>query len=109
MMNSQETYDHVKNHLLTQNREARLYGSCAYRSADGLKCAIGCLIPDDKYDPAFEGMLWSSNVTLRKLVESVTSASARLLTELQDLHDWTDTFNWKSGLFAIAKKHGPTP
>lgn len=28
---------------------------CVYRSSDGCKCAIGWLIPDDKYDPSFEG------------------------------------------------------
>jgi len=29
-------------------------GRCAYRGAHGLKCAIGQLIPDDRYDPKME-------------------------------------------------------
>jgi hypothetical protein len=29
--------------------------ACSYRGAGGTKCAIGALIPDDKYDPDFEG------------------------------------------------------
>lgn len=29
--------------------------SCVYRTEDGRKCAVGCLIPDTKYDPRFEG------------------------------------------------------
>lgn len=28
---------------------------CAYRGADGRKCAFGHLIPDDRYDACFEG------------------------------------------------------
>lgn len=51
----QEVYDTVVNHHRTQGRQATSNGSCRYRTADGLKCAIGCLIPDDKYDSTFEG------------------------------------------------------
>ncbi len=28
---------------------------CRYRAPDGAKCAIGLLIPDEAYDPVFEG------------------------------------------------------
>ena len=31
-----------------------LYTGCVYRSENGRKCAIGHLIPDDKYTPKFE-------------------------------------------------------
>lgn len=31
------------------------HGSCKYRTEDGRACAVGLLIPDEKYDPSFEG------------------------------------------------------
>ena len=62
-MNEQETFDNVALHLLKQGKKAvgSYDGSsysetvCKYRSKDGLKCAVGCLIPDEMYDPLMEG------------------------------------------------------
>lgn len=52
---AQEIFDLVTTHLFTQNRRAEQYdGACAYRF-DGLRCAVGVLIPDNVYCPAFEG------------------------------------------------------
>lgn len=31
-------------------------GVCKYRTAGGDRCAVGCLIPDELYSPAFEGV-----------------------------------------------------
>lgn len=30
-------------------------GKCMYRTSDGHKCAVGCLIPDEEYAPHMEG------------------------------------------------------
>ena len=52
---TQEIFDLVVEHLFTQGRPA--YDGnrgCMYRTHDGLRCAVGVLIPDDFYDPAFE-------------------------------------------------------
>lgn len=43
-------------HLLKQGRPAMENGHCRYRTQDGLKCAIGGLIPDAKYEPAFDSL-----------------------------------------------------
>lgn len=65
----QEVYDFVVNHLRTQGCRAmtvidgRL--QCAYRGKNGTKCAVGALIPDDVYDPEWEG------ANVRHLVLSV--------------------------------------
>lgn len=51
----------VREHLLAQGRRAVSptgYG-CRYRVLDGdtvLRCAVGCLIPEEAYDPAVEGV-----------------------------------------------------
>lgn len=54
-MNHQEIFNKVAEHLLTQNAKAMLGEECVYRSEDGCRCAIGCLIPDELYRPEFEG------------------------------------------------------
>ena len=52
----QEVFDHVCEHLAQQKRRAvDDAGSCVYRAEDGLKCAIGCFIPDNKYAKLMEG------------------------------------------------------
>ena len=32
-------------------------GSCRYKTPDGLKCAVGCLIPDELYNEKMEGSM----------------------------------------------------
>lgn len=54
-------FNTVANHLIRQKRQSLRktdeLNRCAYRSDDGTncKCAMGVLIPDDKYDPIIEG------------------------------------------------------
>ena len=46
-MNRREIFNRVSAHLLKQNAKAvDEYGSCCFLTTDGLRCAIGCLIPD---------------------------------------------------------------
>lgn len=56
MLTLKQGFDIVKKHLLTQNKQSveEFSGKCRYRGGEGLKCAIGCLIPDDMYKPEFE-------------------------------------------------------
>lgn len=49
-MSPQAMFNHVYTHLWWQNRQATGEDRfCAYRGKGGTMCAIGCLIPDDKY------------------------------------------------------------
>ena len=49
-MDTQKVFDKVATHLLMQNEKAmRTEDICAYRAEDGLKFAIGILIPDHLY------------------------------------------------------------
>lgn len=60
----QTIFDRVTHHLLTQKRQAKEDGetpigvapTCKYRTSDGLKCAIGCLVTDQYYSPEMEGI-----------------------------------------------------
>ena len=81
---SQEIFDQVANHLLTQNKKCVSIGMCSYRSStENLKCAAGCLIADDEYDPIIEGHTWLT------LVEkmSVSANCSKLISRLQGIHD----------------------
>lgn len=54
-MTHQEAFDLALNHLRQQGRRAiNDLGLCVYRGPDNTKCAVGALIPDDKYDPEFD-------------------------------------------------------
>lgn len=57
----QEIFDQVAKHLLTQNAPAAYFNqdgdrNCLYRTFDGGKCAVGCLIADDEYSPVIENL-----------------------------------------------------
>ena len=62
-MHKQEIFDTIVAHLRNQGKKAangstvegRGQLQCKYRSDDGLKCAVGYLIPDDRYAKEMEG------------------------------------------------------
>lgn len=58
--------------------------TCKYRTIDGKKCAIGCLIPDDMYNPGME------HTAVELVVEQEMG--------------WTDT-RLKSFLFSAQEMH----
>lgn len=54
----QYVFDKVITHLLEQGQQSRTSSGCTYRDdTEGkvLKCAVGCLIDDQYYNPIFEG------------------------------------------------------
>jgi hypothetical protein len=56
MTNKQELFEKAVNGLLAQGVPSYDSSrSCMYRGLNGTKCAIGHLIPDELYDPGFEG------------------------------------------------------
>ena len=107
-MNMQETYFKVRNHLLTQGRRAKIYDQCRYRAPNGDKCAIGCLIPDDKYDPNMEGHL----ISCSPLIQDAIGASEDhidFLTDLQRVHDFSNPSEWNERLQAVALQYKLEP
>lgn len=92
----QEMFDRVVAHMRAQGQQSvfRFEGSastmCAYRGPDGLKCAIGCLIPDDVYTPRMEGQAVGAIVARFPDVRRALRPGAvglNFLTELQEAHD----------------------
>lgn len=99
----QQVFDKVATHLLTQRAcslmseedKARLHENpastaaiCAYRGKNGLKCAVGVLIPDEVYADNMEqvrvsGLRRMDGITGPLFAEEHLS----LLTMLQNAHD----------------------
>lgn len=102
---AQEVFDQVAEHLLTQNRTSFDGQSCKYRivleNKDILKCAAGCLIGDDEYNPDFEGRTWKRLVSLGL----VPLAHAELIKDLQKVHDLINFTNWNTTLKCVATRH----
>src|SRR5687768_4886687 len=113
-LTDQQVFDAVATHLLTQNERSVGKSTCLYRdgiskSGKQLKCAIGCLIPDEAYTPSIEG----KSVAL--LPDSVIAAAGlaqaeqELLVILQILHDDMAIIDWKYELREIAEKFELSP
>lgn len=103
-MTRQQIFTKVKNHLLSQNAKAMgKYATCMYRTAEGLKCAVGCLIPDDVYTSRIE----------HKTVENLCDGAVKEFTFLKDfdknflrrlqvIHDNAEVKDWEKELKAFA-------
>ena len=113
-MDRQEVFDKVARHLLMQGKKSVEGLSCLYRSADGSKCAVGCLIPDEAYDPKYEGKglerLMNVYPKLRDTLELSPFPKKRgtemaFLTDLQILHDDVDPNSWLPALGALACRY----
>lgn len=106
-MNKQKVFNQVVIHLITQNERAfGPRGNCVYRGKDGLRCAIGCLIPDDKYNEDMEGTPLSKKQSVQDAISlKMSSLHLQLLVSLQFIHDHTTPHHWETELKAIAKQN----
>lgn len=72
--------------IIEQGKRALEGTLCRYRTRDGRKCAIGMLIPDEKYEPDMESM------TTRAIFAAVgiflkSKEDEDFLRSLRDCHD----------------------
>lgn len=112
-----EVIEAVTEFLLRQNRASRLSerpkhnnpstpeGMCAYRGDGGLKCAVGCLIPDEMYSKDFEHNGVESIVAWYMRMNEYDKLLGKFLTQhrvvlgtLQIIHDREEPNNWKKEL-----------
>lgn len=121
-MNNQEAFDKVVAHLVEQKVPSSVTfhmtgpseidqpkAQCLYRGPNGLKCAIGCLIPDEMYFPKMD-----EGYSFFDLPEIMGSDFHKLfgildedlMAELQAFHDrsvnWDETGPNIEGLKYIA-------
>jgi hypothetical protein len=107
----QSVYNQVRRHLLTQNARASQNGSvsCHYRTKTGLKCAVGCLIPDEDYTPALEGRSVQSAEVRAVLGIPKYSPYTEMLADLQFVHDVKPIEEWDAALQRVARQHDLNP
>lgn len=115
-MNHQAVYGQVKKHLLTQGiKSVSAYvpdddgsASCAYRGVNGTRCAIGCIIPDELYDPKMEGKRASAilreYVDLAEYLEIEDDDDLFFLEGLQSIHDSECSGDWGVNLERFASR-----
>jgi hypothetical protein len=120
-MTDREIFDKVRAHLLNQGVRAMVNDACRYRTPQGMACAVGCLIPEEFYDPMIEtGVLprcadglWNDKGAVDEnddtLVDVMNQCgiparnSVRsLLTDLQAVHDGNEPSKWLQLLLTMA-------
>lgn len=99
----QEVFDFIAHHLLTQNEKALHIEedgeqNCKYRlkKEDGtvLRCAAGCLIPDEDYKDEIEGEKWVAAIEKMKITDKHNS----IISGLQSIHDFQKVEVWERKL-----------
>jgi hypothetical protein len=110
-MTDKEIFIQIKTHLLSQGkksmgeypREDDTITGCVYRSSEGLKCAVGCIIKEEYYTPILEGkgvtnLLVRSAVTRSLGLETLPDSTLEMLSRLQDIHDLYPVNTWETYL-----------
>jgi hypothetical protein len=108
-MKRQEIFNKVAKHLLKQNEQSMTKtnpGLCAYRGAKGLKCAVGCLIPDDMYSSTFEGLgVKDLPPDVRKSCGIMNAGTLQLVDDLQEIHDCSSGRHWPAELVDLGERY----
>lgn len=115
-----EIFTTVRDHLLKQGRRSEIVNpetggaECRYRAPDGLKCALGCLIPDELYTPEIEGvsmplrtseLVSSGRQKLYEILGSPGDDEMCLMRDLQAIHDTRLPDLWQSCLARVARDY----
>lgn len=104
-MSIEQISERIRDHLIAQRAVSTQAGFCRYRDHNGNKCAVGCLIPDSRYDGDMEGAAiyteGHSGMLLRGVLKSEYgldlhrgSADLALLQTWQIYHDKGDYQKW---------------
>lgn len=75
--------DHLRKQGVQAKNEALAFAFTSSSTPEGLKCAAGCLIPDDQYNSEFEGSCWATIAPNFPQYEKFKW----MITDLQLLHD----------------------
>ncbi len=108
----QEIFDWVTFQMLRQGRKSiDEKNSCVYRNESGLKCAAGHCITDQEYTNLKEEGIFAEWMSAPKFLGDLYRGDEpeihiQFIYALQQLHDTTETKNWKSALNSLALKWG---
>jgi hypothetical protein len=106
-MTDQEIFDKVVTHLLTQNARSTDGRKCLYRGPNGNKCAAGCLIDDEHYNPSLENKsALSADVEVALLSSGIPAGALSLVGSLQSIHDVYPASVYSDRLGRLASERG---
>ena len=114
-MTPQEVFDKVVSHLRKQGCRSEtdkknVAGniSCLYRGPNGTKCAAGCLIDDEDFDPEMDSGYPVSDLFAKwpVVADKIGRDNQDLLTTLQNIHDEDMLVEWENGFKYCANKFG---
>jgi hypothetical protein len=81
----------IREQLILQGKPAKGEGSSCFYRKDGLKCAVGHLIPDELYQPIMEGKfldgLLSRYSAELNIPSNISDHKLNYLRDLQQIHD----------------------
>lgn len=100
-----EILSFVGTNLLKQNAKSKFshyLERCALRGSSGNKCAIGFLIPDEKYHQRMDYM-GPVGPMLGSL--KISTRHETMLKELQQIHDAYNVEDWRVSLLALASAY----
>lgn len=108
----QAAFDAVLDHSRKQPFQALSPNghSCLYRAAEGAKCFIGALMPDDVYDGLSDVERRSCSRRLMHDVKAFVelfeaNINRELIDDLQCVHDTFSVARWERELADVAKKY----
>jgi len=112
MLTNQEIFDKAVGGLLKQGKAARKENEkgvnrCVYRTDDGLKCAVGQIIPDNLYQSGMEDL--SVDVLFQIFSDEMSAigldmaTQGHLLNDLQCVHDTSGPVYWAENFRQVAK------
>lgn len=113
---SQEIFNKVARHLLTQNEKAQKGIHCMYRltvkrmNKEGveesvtLKCGAGAMIEDEDYKVEMENKPIGYLVGGEQISRLNYDSHDFLLSRLQAVHDGVDVCEWKNKLGAVGRE-----
>ena len=112
----QKIFNRIVKHLLTQNEQAKskanyaTEGSCKYHTKDGLRCAVGCLIPWKVNTEDIEGTSVDSfvmgfledHIGYGLSVDPDDDVLQEMLQDCQNVHDCNGPEYWRRDLENVA-------
>jgi len=111
MISRQAIFDSVVTQMLAQKRKSMIGGKCKYRGENGLKCAVGCVLPDEVYTPDLEVGISGLIAKLKKRYGDCEMVREMwrdedLLRSLQRVHDYQPPKSWYERFGLVAYKYG---
>lgn len=126
LLTPQQIFDKVATHLLTQKKQCLDTVGCRYFDpTTGHRCAVGCLIPPDRYDTELEGLSIEGIIAALSIEEPAQQLeeaqqellailadegiqwehrpTLQLLQLLQEIHDHSEPTEWHNQLSELAR------